>query len=584
MNRILAYLWVTAAAVLFVYAVFVVSHLGNPHLMPDEWRFIDSFLDDGLLHNLLLPRNGHLHTVPYLFHYANWMAIQHSQWPMVWMGFALTLIFLGVFGWALYKDDTLDANTRVTVFAIASFYFYWMGNGFTLLIGNESVHAYLVVGSLFVAAISLYSLNQQNRSRRISAASLVIASLIAATSFGSGLVVLPAVLLLALITRSPPRIVAQITALLVLISSTYLWLKGSNGGKIELTILTSPDYYRNVLLWIGSPLIAAWRIREVQGNFQDIQVEWYNDTASTLAASLAAAISVLIVMLTGIQVWRRKLFLGLIGHILLTGCIAMCGVALLITLLRWPVHMTHPQDILSFRYYVWSSLFWFCLIGLITVLTRQYSHSLRTLAQIVLLGFLAFLCWGNSAWPANAWESLRQKHDQDAQFIFLGISPNSMPYHVLRFFLGYQQGEMVALADKMQRSGVPVLLRKAEYLPNSASNCAAIAVDSLQVRNTGRNLIDGSRYAVISMQSGVSGDFDIVNSQGQITGLIQPLAKHRALLQLLAGSENKPTAMGVIASVSLNEAYSIIPHGSSGPVCPLPALELPGKSSGDSSS
>ncbi|MEX0828070.1 MAG: hypothetical protein WD005_03870, partial [Haliea sp.] len=457
-SRILSYFWFAAAVVFLLYSISVTLQLGNPHLMPDEWLVVRSFLENGPFETLFTPQNGHLQTFPYAFHYVNWTFIKHSQWPLVWTGYVLSFVLLGLLFRVIWFDQSLRNHERILVASTLVIYFYWMGNGFILLVGNESIHCFLVLGSLFVAILAFFDLNSSATDSRGPRNMLIIilASFVAACSFGAGLVLSPTIFALAIIFRARPSVLLQLFCVMVATATVYYGAAGSTGEGIEPDVLFTSDFYLRALRWISAPVLAISGIRVPWDDFQAVSGGWLLDSRALYVVYAITILSLGYVGTHCIQVWRGKRFPGKTSMMLAGTAIAMIGVGVLVTLLRSAFQEAYPQDVFSYRYYVWSSLYWFSFVGLLWVNSARGGLLSQSTALVSASVCLIYLCTSNGFWAKNAWLPIRQSHDLTAEFLYLDISPNRLSYHVLRFFLGLESGEMVQIAQSMRAEGIPV--------------------------------------------------------------------------------------------------------------------------------
>jgi hypothetical protein len=382
---------VTALAALLVTGFGLFAMLQAPQVpYADAWRFLAHFLSEPFPGNVLGADNGHLELFPDLVRVAELEWFAANQWLQTAVGMGLALASWLVAVLALRGDPREPARFWAIALVLALGLF-WLGNFRALMHANETVHAYAVTLGLFTG-LALTTRGGIGATA-LAAACAVFASL----SFGSGLAVFPALLLVLALRRAPWREWLPIAFALL---GLLLLLFSLRDGTTETLNATDVVGRAEALLrWLGGPaLFASWPLWDpeiagrvptalLRGATQPLAVAYEQVAGPVLLARwphLAwGLLGAVLLVWALVRNARRGSALGLMGTA--SAVFALC-VGVLIVLVRASYFEQHPDQLLAPRYLVWSSLFWVgLLLALIDALKPTRAALLALMTCVLLL-------------------------------------------------------------------------------------------------------------------------------------------------------------------------------------------------------
>lgn len=356
----------------------------------DAWRFLAHFLSEPFPRNVLGADNGHLELFPDLVRVAEleWFAANQRLQIAVGMLLALLSWLVAVLG--LRRAALGPARFSAVALALALGLF-WVGNFRALMHANETVHAYAV--TLGLVAGLLLAWRGSVGAAVLAAASAVFASL----SFGSGLAVFPAVLLVLALRRAPLR--EWLPVMVALIGVLLLMFALRDGTAESVSVAGVSARVESLLRWLGGPaLFASWPLWDPEIAARVPTALLRAVTGPIAAAYEQSAGPVMLARwphlawgLLGLGLfagalwrsWRSRAALSVVGTG--TAAFALC-VGTLIVVVRASYFEQHPDQLLAPRYLVWTSLFWtgLLLVGL-DVLKPARGAALVLLVCVLLL-------------------------------------------------------------------------------------------------------------------------------------------------------------------------------------------------------
>ncbi len=390
----------------------------------DAWRFLTHFLTQPFPRNVLGADNGHLELFPDLVRVAEleWFAAnQHLQTAV---GIALAL---GT--WALavgrLRREVMAPERFWALALVLALGLFWLGNFRALAHANETVHAYAVTLGL-VAGLRL--------AWRGGVAASIAAGLcgvFASLSFGSGLAVFPALLLVLALRRAAWRDYLPIAASMMAVLLLMLALRDGTADSVPPPDLVG--LLDALMRWLGGPvLFASWPL-------WDPELAQLLPTAALRGALLPLALGyeqaagpVMLArwphlgwgwlglagfVLALVRCWRAPNFVCVSAAAV--AAFALC-VGALIVLVRASYFEAHPDQLLAPRYVVWSSLFW---AGLCLALVDALKPARA--AQLALI--LGALCLPSQLWMAQLADRQQQVAERSALAAAVGVLPPELP-------------------------------------------------------------------------------------------------------------------------------------------------------------
>lgn len=385
--------WAPAAALAatLVAAWGVFAMLQAPQVpYADAWRFLAHFLSEPFPRNVLGADNGHLELFPDLVRVAEleWFAANQRLQTAVGVLLALSSWLVVVLG---LRRSALEPARFGAVALVLALGLFWVGNFRALMHANETVHAYAVTLGLFAGL--LLGWRGGVGAAVLAAASAVFASL----SFGSGLAVFPAVLLVLALRRAPLR--EWLPVVLALVGVVLLLLALRDGTAESVSVTGVSARIESLMRWLGGPaLFASWPLwdpeiaarvpttllRSVTGPIAAAYEQSAGPVMLARWPHLAWGLLGLVLFAVALwRSWRSRAALSVVGTA--TAAFALC-VGALIVVVRASYFEEHADQLLAPRYLVWTSLFWtgLLLVGL-DVLRPARGAALALLVCVLLL-------------------------------------------------------------------------------------------------------------------------------------------------------------------------------------------------------
>lgn len=384
--------WAIACALttLGVLAFGVFAMLQAPQVpYADAWRFLSHFLSEPFPDSVLGADNGHLELFPDLVRVAEleWFAADQRLQIAVGLLLALASWLVAVLGLRRAALEPARSSAVALVLALGVF---WLGNFRALMHANETVHAYAVTLGLFAGLLLVWR-------GGVGAAALAAAcAVFASLSFGSGLAVFPAVLLVLALRRAPLREWLPVALALI---GLMLFMFSLRDGTVEsVTVEGVSDRIEALLRWLGGPaLFASWPLWDPEIAAR-VPIALLRSFAVPFAAAYEQAAGPVMLArwphlvwgLVGLGLfagalwrsWRSSAVLSVIGTA--TAAFALC-VGALIVVVRASYFEQYADQLLAPRYLVWSSLFWTGLLLVALDVLKPVRGALLALLVCALL-------------------------------------------------------------------------------------------------------------------------------------------------------------------------------------------------------
>lgn len=385
----------------------------------DQWLFYRHLIERPFAEVVLAADNGHREILPKLVRMAELKAFGADQNLQITLGMLFALATFSLLALTHWRAP-LPFAQRCAGMLVAALGIFWLGNERALAHSNDAVHAYLVTFFMAAALTLVARDSPASEIPRSLAASLC--ALAATFTFGSGVAVWPALLLVLALRRASLRAWLPFAGGLLLALVLYL-----GGARAATTTTLSFDPFAQGLLllrWLAAPFVYVfWPLLDAgiaaqlpAGIGRDISSEialaWtsaFGTTAQStwpLAAFGVAGVSMFCVLCW--RVWRAhdveevavRVALGVAGFAL--------GVGAVIALSRANYFAVHPDQVQATRYLVWSSLFW-CGLGMAFVLRMATPHAAAVFALV-----LAIIVAPSEIWMGRLAANMRTVADRAA--------------------------------------------------------------------------------------------------------------------------------------------------------------------------
>lgn len=355
------------AAMFVAVAAWAVLAWSLTELYADQWRQYLPYLERAFPASAVATDNGHRAVVPSLLRLLENAWLEGNQRLQSILGGVFAIAAVAGLARVTLTDAALDRGRRWALVALAAFAVLWLGNARMLLHGNESTQVHLIILCL-VAAAALLS---QPRERTASTLTACALALVATFSFGSGIALFPALLVLLAVQRRW-RSVALVAAVMAATAVAYLLLPGGDGvrGVLKVEPLTN---LRLLATWLASMwhALAAPLVEPDAGqSLPPSLLAWTRPIADAYVGLFGpvaqrpwpfALIGAAGLAWLAVATWQagrqprasaRTVCVGL--------AVAWFAVAVgaLVALSRSAYFELHPDQVMANRYVPWSCLFW----------------------------------------------------------------------------------------------------------------------------------------------------------------------------------------------------------------------------------
>lgn len=402
----------------------------------DEWRHLLHAMtkpaDASWLPWLAAPANGHRELATALARVAELQFLHGVPWLQIGLGASLWLACLWMLGQLALRPGAHAWAAPAPVHAARALRWLavvlplaWLSAIRSQAHGNESLHSYVVVACLLGAVMLLVAPGDRARLWRVLAAGVL--GWLASLSFGTGMAVYAALLMVLLSQRARARDLALMLALALL----ALWIY-SLGFRPTRQLQFAPIEQLDLLLrWLAAPWRAAlWPFIEptaaaqLPGPLREpvgvIASHWQASFGPLAQARWpwlgigAAGMTLWLVQAITTRTAREGASALRCAGLALAAFAIASGV--LVVLARRDYFANNPDQLLAPRYFVWSTLFWGGL--LLAWLDRA---SVRAAAGVVL--GLAIALLPSEGWMLHQGNTQRAVADQVATAVRVGVLP-----------------------------------------------------------------------------------------------------------------------------------------------------------------
>lgn len=503
-----------ALAALGVLAFGLYAMLQAPQVpYADAWRFLGHFLSLPFPRNVLGADNGHMELIPDLIRVAEleWFAADQRLQMLIGI-----LLALASWLWMLLglRGSAVESSRFWAIALLLALGLFWLGNYRALTHANETVHAYAVTLGLFGGVLLAW------RGGVPATMGAALCAVLASLSFGSGLAVFPAVLLVLALRRAPGRDYLPIAAALL---GVFLLMLVLRDGTAESMRLPDPlGRIEALLRWLGGPaLFASWPLwdpeiaarvpnaglRGALGTFADS----YEQVAGPAMLARWPHLGWGLLGVAGfgwalLRSWREPDLVRVAGTAVAAFALCVGG---LIVWVRAVYFDSHPDQLLAPRYLVWSSLFWAGL-GLVLM------DALRPGRAALLALSLCVLTLPSQLWMYQLAAGQKQTAERSALAAAVGVIEPGLP-------LGETVPEDLIRALPLLRQAEAAVFawpetRWLEHAPESA-RLQVLPVTSLRISVVGNRLGEPGRRIDFESVESAAERLLLIDADGVARGL-----------------------------------------------------------------
>jgi len=357
--NLVAEVWIAVAILFYSISGLGYLYFGSVSVIySDLWRIFQRCLTLSWL-RFALPRwNDHPCFFPNLLGIIDLHFFHGKQAPFILLGIVLTIATTLILLVLIWRDKAVGNTSRMLAALIVVMSNFWLGRDSTTAIGFFNCFSYLVLCPLAVAFLWLPKLRSDSPHFWGAAVAVLIGGFVASLSYGTGLAVWPALLLLAWAARLGTR---SLVVLLIysIIAVILMYMLPSPPDQtfysVRQLVEAAAAAPVSMLSWlcrlIGSPVayvIAGWVSQQSPSLIAESWIPLWIGVAGLVLAIVAVASSVI----------KRN-----IGQ----NCLKFTGFALItfalfamiiIIIGRAPSFRDTPSEANAPRYFFWSTLFW----------------------------------------------------------------------------------------------------------------------------------------------------------------------------------------------------------------------------------
>lgn len=394
------------------WALYVAWAHAVLHWYADAWYVYPQLMNLSWKKAVLLPENGHRLVVSQMLRWIDLHAFGGNQQLLRTVGVAWVsgVLFLLVSATARAEGPRW---LRAQVLLILVLGVAWLGNVRMLSHPYETVHVYLVMLlTMLTAGVLARSVTVPMSGRE--RVMLGVYGSMAALVFGSGFALLPAVLVVLVLTRARPLEYSAVAAGLIVVSVLFFALPGADDVR-GLTVAPVRQFdlalrwIATPVLFLGVPLVdpaVAQTIpfapaASIASQVAELSRQQLGDVwTSAVPQRLVGTIGVAWLLQASLAAWRgRRPQLAVFGLLLAWFAV---GVGVLIALTRTQYFAGQPRQLHAVRYLPWSCLFW---SGLAAATLTQYAARLQPVRVAAAVTALAVVLLasnvGGHAWSAE---------------------------------------------------------------------------------------------------------------------------------------------------------------------------------------
>jgi hypothetical protein len=350
--------------------------------MFDQYRQYLALLEQPFPQSLLMLDNGHRPVLPAL---VRWLDL-HRFGGGQHLANGLAMLLLSVNGLLVatlaMRARRIDFATRAALAGLALLALSWLVQARMLVQGSEAINVQIIVSCLIVGA---HAVGDAQRGRTAAGiATAVLAGLVATFTFGPGIAVFPALLLVGYACGIGLRGLLPLAIGFVATLVFYLFALPGDESVRDVLVLAPLENLHIAAQWLAAPWVAGW----LGLGEPTLVPDWASENAARLpqgwllATSAGALRSVLpaaggwwsssaLVGICGLAlagwVTLRSLRRGLpqdpVAALLFAVMLFGAACAVVIGITRLAFFADNPGQVFADRYLPWSCLFWLGLVG-----------------------------------------------------------------------------------------------------------------------------------------------------------------------------------------------------------------------------
>ncbi len=350
--------------------------------MFDQYRQYLALLEQPFPQSLLMLDNGHRPVLPALVRWLDLHAFGGGQ--HLANGLAMLLLAVNAISVAALSlgARSIHFAMRAALAALALFALTWLAQARMLVQGSEAINVQIIVLCLIVGALAI-SKAQASRGF-VPIATALLAAAVATFTFGPGIAVFPALLLVGYARGISLRGLVTLAVGLVATLAVYSYVLPGNEGVREVFMLAPLDNLRVAAQWLAAPWVVGW----LGMGDPALWPEWASANAAQLPQGGLLAVSAGAlrgVLPTAGGWWSSSALIGIGGFtlaswvtvralarrlpqepvaaLLFAFMLFGAACALLIGMTRLAYFTDNPGQVFADRYLPWSCLFWLGLAG-----------------------------------------------------------------------------------------------------------------------------------------------------------------------------------------------------------------------------
>jgi hypothetical protein len=398
-----ALLWIPAIFIVLTSVYTMVGHHVSTTVQ-DQLVIYPSYFSDSLWDFVVTQRNGHRIILPALVTAADIQFAYASNQLLVGVIFICLLSIIACFGWAIFKSKTIDQSTRTSLMALVLALFFWFGQHRCLGIPFTGVIVYIASAFAF-SALVLFSVSlttEDQKKKRFTFWSSMLAALGASTSFGVGMAIWPALIILCVKNRSPLKVWGGLALCMSIGTGLYFLLPDGERvtRALDIDVLSTlkflagfaggvPFYSLSYLSW-----------------FEGTPVKAISFSMGVLAQFIACGLLVKTVLKRSPSDHLENLGVGLL--------VFSVGLSLLISVGRssWG---SFSSDVLAARYLIWSVHYWAGFIILVTLSLQGIMRNKTWMRWVTGLCTALLILALIPSHNAGAWRTMSHDYNAKAQ-------------------------------------------------------------------------------------------------------------------------------------------------------------------------
>lgn len=540
---------IVAAAASTLYAFWMANEYGLGTLFADQWRILYTFLSLPFPDNILASQNGHRPVFPNLFHLFNLRVLNWDGLFGMWFGFGLALACALLFFCAARKQAELAWHQSAIVAALPVMAVLHTSNGKLLFHSNDSVHCYLVLMALLLALwIMVFQRDTARTNGLPTLLSITFLGLVGMFSFGTGAVLFPTLIIIAVLQRRPAAFILALTIICaVAIYAYFIAIPGFSTGKaLQSNNLgvghLGLDWLLSIPRWMSAP------IAEMTGNSRFVTAmgpDFSNRVTEVVQFWLGPVLFLLLFVYIFQLVVRHaagNITLSSLALFHLGITIAMIGAGVLVAYTRRELWHTAPENVFTPRFFTWSTLIWSS--GMCIAYLRISQHEGKTYSPAALACPMLITVLFVSSTTTHQTRSMLEgdlslSRDTSLRTV-MGLETQFWSADLLEVVTAEQ---ILFVGKQFRERGIPVYSTDVDALFGSAIDSAthisgpgqraiawAVAHD---------NAIDG-KYAVMTLESnGEQPIVYIIDEQDRVVGVLPRIHRYRSPTAVLRKKRKK---------------------------------------------